>query len=168
MSAGLRFVFLLALFGSAACAAAHLLSFAGIAFYPVLIFVPLLFIVWPLVLWQLRKIPRKNLVSEIFGNVPRWMKVGTFALFIYVFVNFFLCTRLNDGGEPVRISETRLVLKARGEILRDLTPAQFRAAQAVQIRMLTGHLFVFFALAAFASYAFWLKSGPAMAHAKIR
>lgn len=168
MPPGLRFTFLLALFGAAACAAAHVLTFAGIAFYPILIFVPLLFIVWPLVIWQLRKVPRKNLVSEIFGNIPRWMKAGTVALLVYVFANFFLCLKLNDGGDPVRLSETRLVLKTRDKILRDLTPAEFRAAQAVQVRQLTGHLLVFFALAAFATHGLWLKSGPAMAHAKIR
>lgn len=168
MSSGLRLTFLLSVFGAAACAAAHVLTFAGIAFYPVLIFVPLLFVVWPLVIWQLRKVPRKNLVSEIFGNIPRGIKIGTVALLVYVFANFFVCLTLNEGGDPVRVSETRLVLRSHDKILRELTPAEFRTAQAVQIRQLTGHLLVFFSLAAFAAYGVWLKSGPAMAQAKIR
>ena len=68
----------------------------------------------------------------------------------------------------MRISETRLVLKNADKIIRDLTPAEFRHAQAVQVRMLTGHLLVIYALAAFAAYSCWLKSGPAMAGARIR
>jgi hypothetical protein len=167
MPASLRLLFLLSLLGAAACGAAHVLTFAGMAFYPILIFVPLLFIVWPLTIWRLRRIPRKNLFSEIFGDVPRWMKVGTVVLLAYVFVNFFLCTRLNGGGDPVRLPENRLVLKTGDKILRDLTPDEFRTAQAVQVRQLTGHLLVFYALAVFALHACWLKTGPAMADAKI-
>jgi hypothetical protein len=168
MPTSLRLLFLASLFGTAACAAAHVLTFADLAFYPILIFVPLLFVVWPLVLWRLRHIPRKNIFSEIFGDIPRWMKLGSLALLAYVFVNFFLCLRLNEGANPVRASETRLVLKNGDKIIRDLTPAEFRHAQAVQVRMLTGHLLVFYALAVFATHICWLKTGPAMADAKIR
>jgi hypothetical protein len=168
MSASLRLLFIFSLLGAAACAAAHALTFADIAFYPILLFVPLLFIVGPLTVWQFRRIPRKNLFSEIFADIPRWMKVSIVILLAYVFANFFLCLRLNQGGDPVRMTETRLVLKSHDKILRELSPADFRTAQAVQVRQLTGHLLVFYALAAFVLYATWLKSGPAMANAKIR
>lgn len=167
MPAGLRALFLVALFGTAACAAAHVLTFADMAFYPILLFVPLVFVVWPLVIWQWRKIPRKNLISEIFADVPRWMKIGTVVLFAYVLVNFFLCNRRNEGGDPVRLAENRLVLKSHDKILRDLSPTEFRTAQAVQVRQLTGHLLVFYALAVFALHACWLKSGAAMANARV-
>jgi hypothetical protein len=96
------------------------------------------------------------------------MKLGSALLLAYVFVNFFLCLKLNEGANPVRVSETRLVLKSSEKIIRDLTPPEFRHAQAVQVRMLTGHLFVFYALAVFATHICWLKTGPAMANAKIR
>lgn len=168
MPAPLRILYLLSLFSAAACTAAHIITFADIAFYPVLIFVPLLFVVWPLIIWRFRHIPRKNLFSEIFADIPRWMKVGTLGLLAYIFVNFFLCLRLNDGGEPVRLSENRLVLKSGDKIVRTLSAAEFRAAQSVQVRLLTGHLLVFYTLAVFAVHACWLKSGPAMANAKIR
>jgi hypothetical protein len=167
MPAPLRFLLLASLLGTAACAAAHVLTFADIAFYPILIFVPLLFLVWPLVLWQLRRIPRKNIFSEVFGNIPNWLKLGSALLLAYVFINFFLCIRLNEGGQPARLAADRLVLKSQDKIIRDLTPAEFRHAQAVQVRLLTGHLLVFFALAAFATHVCWLKTGPAMANAKL-
>jgi hypothetical protein len=95
------------------------------------------------------------------------MKVSSALLFAYVFINFFACIYLLDGGNPERMSDQRLVLKSKGKILRDLTPAEFRHAEAVQIRMLTGHLLVFFTLAGFIFHACWLKTGPAMANAKI-
>ncbi|HEX2854435.1 MAG TPA: hypothetical protein VHO24_14455 [Opitutaceae bacterium] len=168
MSLGLRLLFLVSTFGAAACAAAHALTFADIAFYPILLLVPLLFVVWPLVIWQYRRIPRKNLISEIFGSIPRWMKTASIALLFYAIANLFIASASLDGGEPARLADGRLVLKVKGENRRELTADEFRHAQALQVRMLTGHLLAFYAIAAFGLYACWLKSGPAMANAKIR
>ena len=167
MPTSLRLLFLTSLFGTAACTAAHVLTFVDIAFYPILVFVPLLFLVWPLVLWQLRRIPRKNIFSEIFGPIPNALKLGAALLLSYVFINFFLCLRLNEGGEPARLAENKFALKTSEKIIRELTPEGFRHAQAIQVRLLTGHLLVFFALAACATHICWLKTGPAMADAKI-
>jgi hypothetical protein len=167
MSTGIRLLLLFSLFGAAACAAAHVLTFADIPFYPILLLVPLLLVVWSFVLWQFRRIPRKNLVSEIFGRVPRSTKTIAGALVVYALANFFLTTAALDGGEPARLLDGRLVLKVKGQVRRDLTSAEFRHVQALQVRMLTGHLMAFYAFAAFAVHACWLKSGPAMANAKI-
>ncbi|MBC7367752.1 MAG: hypothetical protein H7343_13240 [Undibacterium sp.] len=168
MPASLRLLFLGSLLGTAACAAAHVLTFADVAFYPVLVTVPLLFVIFPLVLWKFRGIPKKNFFSEIFGEIPRWMKIGGAILLVYTFANFLLCVRQLEGGNARRLPENRLVLMAKAKVIRDLTPAEFRHAQAVEVRLMTGHLFAFFAFAAFATHACWLKSGPAMATAKIR
>jgi hypothetical protein len=168
MPFGLRLLFLVSTFGTAACAAAHVLTFVDIAFYPILLLVPLLFVVWPLVIWQYRRIPRKNLISEIFGSIPRWMKTAAVALLFYAIANLFIAGSSLDGGEPARLADGRLVLKVKGETRRELTAGEFRHAQALQVRMLTGHLLAFYALAGFGLYACWLKSGPAMANAKIR
>lgn len=167
MPAGLRLLFLLSILCAAACVAAHVLTFVDIAFYPILLLVPLLFVVWPLVIWQYRRIPRANLFSEIFGGVPRWMKTAAAALLVYAIANLFIAGAVLEGGDPTRLPDGRLVLKAKGEIRRELTAPEFRHAQALQVRMLTGHLVAFYALAAFGLYACWLKSGPAMAGAKI-
>ncbi len=167
MPTSLRLLFLTSLFGAAACAAAHVLTLVDIAFYPIYLFLPLLFLVWIFAVWHMRRVPRKNLMSEIFGDVPRWMKVSSALLLAYVFINFFACMYLLDGGNPERMSDQRLVLKSKDKILRDLTPAEYRHAQAIQIRMLTGHMLVFFTLAGFIFHTSWLKTGPAMANAKI-
>jgi hypothetical protein len=167
MSFGLRMLYLVAAFGTAASTAAHVITFADIAFYPILLLVPLLFVLWPLVLWQYRRIPRKNLFSEIFARVPAAMKIGAGVLLFYAVANLFLAGAKLEGGQPSQLPDGKLVLKVKDQVRRELTPTEFRHAQALQVRMLTGHLIAFYALAGFAIYACWLKSGPAMADAKI-
>ncbi len=167
MPLGLRLLYLLSMLGAAACAAAHVLTFANIAFYPILLLVPLLFVLWPLVIWQYRRIPRANLFSQIFARIPSWMKISAGVLLCYAIANLFLSGAQLQGGEPARLADGRLVLKVKGQERRTLTPVEFRHAQALQVRVLTGHLLAFYALAGFALYACWLKSGPAMANAKI-
>ena len=172
MPFGLRLLFWVSALSTAFCAAVHVLTFTGVAFPPaiflvLLLFVALLFVVWPLAIWRWRRLPRRNLVSEVFGNIPRWMKYLTGALLVYAFVNFYACRALNDGGEPARLADGRLVLQTKAGLGRELSPEEFRAAQAVQVRLLSGHLLVFFGLAVIVVRSVWIKNGPAMADAKV-
>ena len=53
----------------------------------------------------------------------------------------------------------------------DITGCQLvlpRRAQAVQVRLVTGHLIACFAITAFAFHVAWLKTGPALASDKLR
>ena len=168
MPAALRLPLLISLLATAACAAAHVLTFVDVAFYPILFFVPLLFILVPLAVWRFRRIPRKNFLSEIFADIPPGLKIGTVALFLYACANFFICLNHLDGGNPERAPENRLVLAAKGKIIRELTLAEFRRAQAVQVRLVTGHLIACFAITAFAFHVAWLKTGPALASDPLR
>lgn len=149
------------------CAAVHVATFFDRAAFGVILFVPLLFIVWPMVVWQWRRVPRGNLMSQVFGIVPAWMKWTTGLLLVYVFVNYFVCRSLNQGGLPIVLPDKRLVLQAGDQVLQVLTPKQFAHAQAVEVRSLSGHLVVFYALAWIALRAFWLKTGTAMADSKV-
>jgi hypothetical protein len=172
MPFGLRLLFWVSALGAACCAAIHVLTFCGVAFSPVvfvvlLLFVPLLFVVWPLAIWRWRRLPRRNLVSEVFGNIPRWMKCLTGALLVYAFANFYVCRALNDWGEPARLNDGRLVLQTGTRLVRELSGAEFRTAQTVQVRLLSGHLLVFFGLAVIVVRSVWIKNGPAMADAKV-
>jgi len=172
MPFGLRLLFWVSTLSAAGCAAIHVLTFAGVAFSPViflvlLLFVPLLFVIWPLVIWRWRRTPRRNLVSEVFGNIPRWMKYLTGALLVYAFANYYVCRALNDWGEPARLNDGRLVLQTKTRLVRELSPEEFRTAQAVQVRSLSGHLLVFFGLAVIVIRSVWIKNGPAMADAKV-
>jgi hypothetical protein len=172
MPFGLRLLLGVSAFSTACCAAVHVLTFAGVAFPPVvfvvlLLFVALLFVVWPLVIWRWRRTPRRNLVSEVFGNIPRWMKYLAGALLVYAFANFYVCRALNDWGEPARLGDGRLVLQTTTHLVRELSPGEFRTAQAVQVRSLSGHLLVFFGLAVIVVRSIWIKNGPAMADARV-
>ena len=172
MPSGLRLLFWVSALSTAVCAAIHGLTFAGVAFSPLvslvlLLFVAALFVVWPLIIWQWRRTPRRNLVSEIFGNIPRSTKYLAGALLVYAFANFFVCRALNDWGEPARFHHGRLVLQTRSRLVRELSPEEFRTAQAVQVRLLSGQLVVFFGLAVIAVRSLWIKNGPAMADAKV-
>jgi hypothetical protein len=168
MPASIRSLYFVSFVSALICAGVHISTFFGYAYYPVLLFVFLLFIVWPTIVWMWRRMPKRNLVSEIFGAIPRWMKITTAGLFAYVFLNYFLCRALNDGGQPIRLPDHRYVLQNGEQIIRVLTEKEYAWAQAYQVRMLTGHLLVFYGLAVLAIKAIWIKSGPSMADAKVQ
>lgn len=162
--APLRFTFWIATLGALASAAAYALTFADRTYYSVLALLPLLLLVWLGVVTQWRRVPRRNLVSEIFGDIPRWMKAAVVGLLVFVFANYLACRALNDAAQPSRLADGRCALIAKdGKVVRELDAAGFSHAQAVQLRMLDGTLVACFALAALLAEACWIKNGPAMA-----
>jgi len=165
--AALRLLFWVSLAATTATAAAYVLSFFAVPVPQMLAFVLLLLFVWPLVLWQWRRVPRRNLVSEVFGDIPRWMKAATAVLLLFAFANFFVCRWLNEGAQPYPLADGRHVLLRQQVVVRELTPAEYRHAQAVQVRMLTGFLVPCFALAVLLLEVCWIKNGPAMADRKL-
>ena len=164
MPAPLRFTFWIATLGAVASAAAYALTFAGRAYYSALALLPVLLLVWLGVVTLWRRVPRRNLVSEIFGDIPRWMKAAVVGLLVFVFANYFACRSLNDSGRPELLPDGRAALVARGgKVVRELDAAGYRRAQAVQLRMLDGTLLACFGLAALLTQACWIKNGTAMA-----
>ena len=168
MSLAFRLLYWGSMFCVLLSAVMHAATFFGQAFLPAIFMVPMLFILWPLVVWQWRQVPRGNLVSEIFGAIPRWMKAMTAGLFLYFFFNLFWCSAATDGGVPIRRSDGSMVLQRKEQIMRVLNEAQFHEAQALQTRMISGHLLTFYGLAVVALQAFWIKTGPAMANARLK
>lgn len=163
----LRLTFWISVLAALANAAVYVATFLGHAYYPVLFFLPLLFLIWPTVLWQWRRVPRRNLVSEIFGDIPRWLKLATVGLLLFAFANFFVCRALNDQAHPELLPDGRHVLRAGEHVVRVLSLEEFRRAEAVQVRMLGGFFVTCFAIAALLAEACWIKNGPAMADRKI-
>jgi hypothetical protein len=162
--APLRFTFWIATLAALASAAAYAFTFADRTYYAVLTLLPLLLLVWLGVVTQWRRVPRRNLVSEIFGDIPRWMKAAVVGLLVFVFANYFVCRALNGSGRPDRLPDGRTALVARGgRIVRELDAAGYHHAQAVQLRMLDGTLIACFGLAALLAEACWIKNGTAMA-----
>ncbi len=167
MPAPLRLTFWIALLATLANAVAYAATFFGHVHPAVLLFLPLLFIVWPTAIWQWRRVPRRNLVSEVFGNIPAWLKIAALALLAFGFGNFFVCRSLNEGARPERLADGRTVLLAGEDIVREIGPVQFAQAQAVQMRMMTGFFVTCFGVAALLAEACWIKNGPAMADRRI-
>ena len=168
MPAPLRLIFWIATFGTVASAAAYALTFAGRTYYSVLLLLPVLLLTWLGVVTQWRRVPRRNLVSEIFGDIPRGMKPAVVGLLVFVFVNFFVCRTLNEAARPDRLADGRTVLVARGgKVVRELGAAEFQHAQVVQLRMLSGSMLACFGLAALLAEACWIKNGPAMADRRV-
>ncbi|MFT3830753.1 MAG: hypothetical protein QM691_13705 [Opitutaceae bacterium] len=164
----LRFTFWIATLATVVNAVAYAATFADRASSWLLFGVPLLFLVWPGVVAQWRRVPRRNLVSEIFGDIPRWMKLAVLALLVFAFVNFFVCRALNDSAQPQLFGGDRAALVARGgRVVRELAPAEYRHARAVQFRMMSGFFVACFGLAALLAEACWIKNGPAMADRRL-
>ena len=168
MPAPLRFIYWIACLATVASAIAYALTFADRTYYSVLALLPLLLLVWLGVVTQWRRVPRRNLVSEIFGNIPRWMKATVVGLLLFAFANHFVCRTLNDAAQPSRLPDGRLVLVAKGgKVVRELDAAGFSHAQAVQLRMLNGTLITCFGLAALLAQACWIKNSTAMADREV-
>lgn len=172
MPSPIRILYAISLVSALLSLAAHLATFTSLGANQdflsyslglLLMLVVLLFVTWPTIVWLWRRMPKRNMVSEIFGGIPRWMKVSVVTLFVYFVVNFILCRSLTDGGLPVVLKDGRHVLQSGDKIIRELNPEQFAWAQGYQVRLLTGHLLVFYSLAVLAIRAIWIKSGTSMA-----
>ena len=152
----------------------HVATFTGTAIYGVLFYSLamlfmwlLLFAIFPLVIWQWRRLPRRNLVSEIFSSIPRWMKIAIGCLLGYVFLSFILSFMQLGGGSPVKLPDGRLVLEKDHQILRLLSPEEFAHTSALSVRVVSAELLAFYGVALIALRAFYIKSSSMMADAKV-
>ena len=146
----LNLFFWVTVFAATICGTVHAATYAGQAFYPVIYFVALLFVVWPLVIFRWRRLGRAFGSPTLYWGYSRTLIGLALGSLAFVFLNYLICRALNDGGVPVRLDDGRLVLQAGNKILRVLEPEAYRRAQAVQVRMLSGHLCGFYTLAAVA------------------
>lgn len=150
MLRGSNLFFWIAVFAATICGTVHAATFAGQAFYPVIYFVPLLFVVWPLVIFRWRRLGRELGSPTLYFGYSRTLIGLGLGCLVYVFANYLICRSLNEGGIPVELPDGRLILQVGNKLIRVLEPEAYSAAQAVQVRMLSGHLLGFYALAAIA------------------
>ncbi len=166
MPFSLRLLFVITFLATAFCALVHVATFFGFAIsaydllIPLLILVTSLFVVWPMIVWKWRKVPRRNMVGEIFSQVSSPFRWGGAALIIYFFVNYALCRSGNSWAQPTLLKDGRFVLQAGDQILRTLTQAEYMKALSIELRLHAGHLMVFYGLAFIAIKALWIKTGP--------
>jgi len=75
-------------------------------------------------------------------SVPRWGRLLFVGVFIYVGINFIVCSALTHGGQPMQQNGVD-VLVSHGVVIATLTPAEYVQQQSYYIRLFTGHPLIF-------------------------
>lgn len=84
--------------------------------------------------------------KEIYHNVPSWVPAVLVALMAYTFFNFFFTLwHLNENHTP-EIRNGRYVLHDHGQVVRELTKAQYWQHKAWQLRGFSMHPIMFLAV----------------------
>lgn len=77
---------------------------------------------------------------------PRPIRAALTLVLVYAAVNFMYCTSVLERGAPT-VSGEKYVLKRNAEVLRVLTPEEYRLHRSRILRLFSGHLLAFYALA---------------------
>jgi hypothetical protein len=128
------------------CAIAYILTFFGqnllaalAGFSPCLLF----FIFGLLVFYGIRH--GENNVTNYVAKHHQWILT---ALTLLVFLNFFWNFQQMNGGSPER-QDGRYILSNHGTFVRELSESEYLAMRVAELRLMSGHPILFFALAAF-------------------
>ncbi|GAA4840690.1 hypothetical protein [Algivirga pacifica] len=139
----------------------HIISLLGIYIGDSIPFVWMLhlgiFVVWvPAVLLlkdnpelqQLNASKNKNplkFYGILFKNAPKPVMVISLFFFAYAMINFFLFMQSGGGGVP-SIIDGKYVINNHGNIIKELTEAEFFKMKANEIRGFSGHWIAFYSL----------------------
>lgn len=154
---------LLALTGLALSLAVHIAALLGIdvaAHVPWvwLLHVGVFAVFLPFVLLSRKSLPARPTAAELRSVFPGWVLAVGLTLFVYVGINFILFLRETEGGSTA-VKQNQYVLESHGRFIRNLTPAEYTAFNANEIRGFSGHWLIFY----FAPFAYFLlrkKSRP--------
>ncbi len=149
----------LAVAGFVASAATHALTYLAPSAAPggsVLWLVPNLFVLWPAMIIRSRGLWRRaparstddvRAILEPLRDVPPAVWALGAALVVYAMLNFVLCVGLLREGGPRGAAGGRY-LDYKGHRVRSLSEQEYDALSAAEIRLATGHLMLFHAVAA--------------------
>ncbi len=88
--------------------------------------------------------PTKDFWQVALQHSPAWLRVMVGLFFAYAFFNFFFTIFvLLEGGGP-HIVDGQYVLSNHGEIIRQLTQAEYIKCHAYEIRLFSGHWMCFY------------------------
>lgn len=88
--------------------------------------------------------PKKDLAKLIFQQVPVWLR-GVLGIFgAYVFFNFFFTIFVLQEGGVTGVIDGQYVLHSHGEIIRELTEAEYIKHEGYGIRIFSGHWMAFY------------------------
>jgi hypothetical protein len=148
----------------------HILTFAEIdlaQYFPFFLLFIGVFIVWIPAVFTLRKnkslqeyqsshlLNRLNPVgfqNILFKDTPFWLKCIAIGSFVYGFINFFIF--FNAVGGTTGIQDGQYVLQNHGEIFKVLTKQEYNHYGALETRGMSGHILVFYGVAAAILYPF--------------
>lgn len=143
-----RILGFIALLGLMLSAAAHAAALSGIdvaARIPAVwgLHAGVFVVFFPFVLFSRRTFGTKPSWQQLRAACPPWLFAAGIALFVYAGINFFLFMQITEGGNPV-IENGKYLLKEHGSLIRELTPAEYGAHRANEVRGFSGHWMVFY------------------------
>jgi hypothetical protein len=143
-----RFFALVAFVGLVLAAAVHVAAVAGIDVTEriPLVWLPHvgIFVVFIPFIFSARKVlGAKPSLSDIRALLPGWVILAGAALLIYVIINFAIFVVSTQGGSPL-IQEGKYVLQNHGQLIREISQAEYTTFQANELRGFSGHWLVFY------------------------
>lgn len=97
--------------------------------------------------------PKKDFWPKMFARTPRWARYLTKAFFAYALINFALFFVLSEGGVPQE-RDGKYVLHNHGNVIRELSEAEYERQNAYVLRGFSGHWMVFYLMP---SLFFWYR-----------
>jgi hypothetical protein len=106
-----------------------------------------IFVVFIPAVFYLKKDTAANDPLALFRGTPPWTVVALLALFLYAFINFFVSLSATGGATP-DIRDGQYVLHRKGQVVRQLSEAEYSAGRAAEVRLFSGHWLLFYAMPA--------------------
>ena len=106
----------------------------------------------PFVLSSRKVLGESPTFAEIRTAFPAWVLVLGGVIFAYAVINFLLFAFATEGGGP-SIRDGKFILQSHGRLIREISPTEYAAFKANQVRGFSGHWLVFYYVP-FAFFAF--------------
>ena len=81
-------------------------------------------------------------LQEFWGRCCKPLFVLTMVVILYAFFNFFISALIMEGGGPQEMQDG-FYLTSHGDVLRELTEAEFVRLKKTELRMFFGHVTAF-------------------------
>jgi hypothetical protein len=107
----------------------------------------------PFVLFSRKDFANNRSYFDTIKGLPHWVAILQTAIFAYALVNFALFIFHSEGGNPT-IEHGKYLLMEHGRLIRELTPTEYTAFKANEVRGFSGHWLLFYFVPA-AYFLFW-------------
>lgn len=83
-------------------------------------------------------------LESVMAAAPKWLVIMTACLFAYAFINYILFIVLQEGSPAVESG--RYYLQSHGDMIREITEAEYHHAEALDARGFSGHWMLFYSV----------------------